>query len=562
MGTFVQQYDPLHSVVLSTIVAAFPIVLLLGLIATGKVKSHWAALLGLGAMILVAIFAYGMPASMTASDTVYGFFYGFFPIGWIVVNTIFLYRLTVEKGYFAVFQYSMGRITSDRRLQLIIIAFCFGAFFEGAAGFGTPVAVSAAMLMGLGFSPLAASALSLLADTATVAFGALGAPIIALHASTGGDTDGVPIMALSQIIGRQSCVFSLVIPFVMVFMFCGWKKMMEVWPALLVASLGFTIPAYLISNYSNPYIVDVVAGAAALASLVLFLRVWQPKTILTDPRLKIPDDSHSDVKPPEPLKVAPTTQQMINAWIPWLILCVVVAFWATDTLKGLVNPIFAPQIPWPGVDKMIIQMPPAFAKATPLRVGFLPFAFLSYAGTGILVSAIIAGFVMGFGPVSLFKHYMKTLYVVRYPILTITAMLSLASVTSACGADGTLGLAFANTGTLYPFFGTMLGWLGVAATGSDTAANALFGGLQMVTAHQTGISQVLMAGSNSTGGVMGKIICISSIVVAVAATRWEGGESRILRFVFWPSVILGCLVGVLAMLQAYVYPFTLTVPPG
>ncbi len=562
MGTFVQQYDPLHSVVLSTIVAAFPIVLLLGLIATGKVKSHWAALLGLGAMILVAIFAYGMPASMTASDTVYGFFYGFFPIGWIVVNTIFLYRLTVDKGYFAVFQYSMGRITSDRRLQLIIIAFCFGAFFEGAAGFGTPVAVSAAMLMGLGFSPLAASSLSLLADTATVAFGALGAPIIALHASTGGDTDGVPIMALSQIIGRQSCVFSLVIPFVMVFMFCGWKKMMEVWPALLVASLGFTIPAYLISNYSNPYIVDVVAGAAALASLVLFLRVWQPKTILTDPRLKIPDDSHSDVKPPEPLKVAPTTQQMINAWIPWLILCVVVAFWATDTLKGLVNPIFAPQIPWPGVDKMIIQMPPAFAKATPLRVGFLPFAFLSYAGTGILVSAIIAGFVMGFGPVSLFKHYMKTLYVVRYPILTITAMLSLASVTSACGADGTLGLAFANTGTLYPFFGTMLGWLGVAATGSDTAANALFGGLQMVTAHQTGISQVLMAGSNSTGGVMGKIICISSIVVAVAATRWEGGESRILRFVFWPSVILGCLVGILAMLQAYVYPFTLTVPPG
>jgi lactate permease len=561
MGTFVQQYDPLHSVVLSTIVAAFPIVLLLGLIATGKVKSHWAALLGLGAMILVAIFAYGMPPAMTGSDTIYGFFYGFFPIGWIVVNTIFLYRLTVERGYFAVFQYSMGRITSDRRLQLIIIAFCFGAFFEGAAGFGTPVAVSAAMLMGLGFSPLAASALSLLADTATVAFGALGAPIIALHASTGGDTDGVPIMALSQIIGRQSCVFSLIIPFVMVFMFCGWKKMMEVWPALLVASLGFTIPAYLISNYSNPYIVDVVAGAAALASLVLFLRVWQPKTILTDPRLKIPDDSHSDVKPPETLKVAPTSNEMIMAWVPWLILCVVVAFWATDTLKGLVNP-FQPQIPWPGVDKMIIQMPPAFAKATPLRVAFLPFQWLSYAGTGILVSAIIAGFVMGFGPVSLFKQYMKTLYVVRYPILTITAMLSLASVTSACGADGTLGLAFANTGALYPFFGTMLGWLGVAATGSDTAANALFGGLQMVTAHQTGISQVLMAGSNSTGGVMGKIICISSIVVAVAATRWEGGESRILRFVFWPSVILGCLVGVIAMLQAYVYPFTLTVPPG
>ena len=559
MGIFTQAYDPFNNVILSTVVAAFPIVLLLGLIATGKIKSHWAALISLACMVLVAIAGFHMPADMAAKDTVYGFFSGFFPIGWIIVNVLFLYRLTVDKGYFAVFQYSMGRITGDRRLQLIIIAFCFGAFFEGAAGFGTPVAVSAAMLMGLGFSPLAASALSLLADTATVAFGALGAPIIALHASTGGDTAGVPIMALSQIIGRQSCVFSLFIPFVMVYMFCGWKKMMEVWPALAVAALCFTIPAYLISNYSNPYIVDVVAGAAALAGLVLFLRVWQPKVILTDPRLRIPDDSHSDVKPPEQLKVAPTGREMFNAWVPWLILCVVVAFWASDALKNLVNPLFAPVFHLPGVDKMIIQMPPAFTKPTPLAE-ILNFTFLSMAGTGILVAAIIAGVVMGFGPVSLVKHYLKTFYVVRYPILTITAMLSLAAITSASGADGTLGLAFARTGFLYPFFGTMLGWLGVAATGSDTAANALFGGLQMVTSHQLGISQVLMAGSNSTGGVMGKIICISSIVVAVAATRWEGGEARILRFVFWPSVILGCLVGVLAMLQAYVWPFTLTVP--
>jgi lactate permease len=368
-------------------------------------------------------------------------------------------------------------------------------------------------------------------------------------------------MALSQIIGRQSCVFSMVIPFVMIYMFCGWKKMMEVWPALLVAALCFTIPAYLISNYSNPYIVDVVAGASALACMVLFLRVWHPKVIMTSPALKFADDSHSDVKPPEQLKIAPTGAQMFNAWVPWLILCVVVAFWSSDMLKHLVNPIFGPVFHLPGVDKMIIQMPPAFAKPTPLAE-ILNFTFLSYAGTGILVAAIIAGAVMGFGPVSQFKHYMKTFYVVRYPLLTITAMLSLAAVTSACGADGTLGLAFANTGVLYPFFGTMLGWLGVAATGSDTAANALFGGLQMVTSNQLGISSVLMAGANSTGGVMGKIICISSIVVAVAATGWQGGEARILRFVFWPAVILGCAVGILAMLQAYVWPFTLTVPMG
>jgi lactate permease len=551
---FTQTYDPLHNVILSTVVAAFPIVLLLGLIASGKIKSHWAALIALAATVAVAILAYGMPASMALKVTGLGFVGGFFPIGWIIVNVIFLYRLTVDKGHFAVFQYSMGQITADRRLQLIIIAFCFGAFFEGAAGFGTPVAVSSAMLMGLGFSPLAASGISMLADTATVAFGALGAPITALSASTGIDP-----MVLSQIVGRQSCVFSMVIPFVMVFMFCGWKKMWEVWPALLVASLGFTIPAYLISNYSNPYIVDVVAGAVALASMVLFLRVWQPKVIMTDAKLRIFDDSHSDVKPPVALTIVPSMRQMVNAWVPWIILCVIVALWATDFFKQIVDPLFSPVYHLPGVDKMIIQMPPAFAKPTPLAEA-LRFSFISYAGTGILVAALIAGVVMGFGPVSLFKHYMKTLYVVRYPILTITAMLSLAAVTSASSMNGTQGLAFARTGFFYPFFGTMLGWLGVAATGSDTAANALFGGLQSVTSHQLGISAVLMAGSNSTGGVMGKMICISSIVVAVAATNWQGGESRILRFVFWASVILGSAVGVLAMLQAYVWPFTLTVP--
>lgn len=557
MGVWNQVYDPLGNVVLSTIVAAFPIVLLLGLIASGKVKSHWAALIALAAMMAVAIFAYGMPAQMAAKDAAYGFVSGFFPIGWIIVNVIFLYRLTVEKGHFAVFQYSMGRITTDRRLQLIIVAFCFGAFFEGAAGFGTPVAVSSAILIGLGFSPLAASGIALLADTATVAFGALGAPITALSASTGID----PFL-LGKMIGRQSCIFAMTVPFVMVFMFCGFRKMLEVWPALLVAALGFTIPAFLISNYSNPYIVDVVAGATALASMVLFLRVWQPREIMTNAALNFADDSHSDLKPPVALAVAPTTREMVNAWIPWLILCVVVAFWSSDTLKHLVNPLFSPSYPIPGVDKMIIQMPPAFAHPTPLRVGFLPFAFLSYAGTGILVAALIAGVTMGFGPAALLRHYLKTFYVVRYPLLTITAMLSLAAVTSASSADGTLGLAFANTGVLYPFFGTLLGWLGVAATGSDTASNALFGGIQMVTSGQLGISPLLMASANAVGGSAGKVICISSIVVAVAATNWHGGEARILRFVFWVSVTLGCAIGVLTMLQAYVWPFTLTVPLG
>src|SRR6185312_4840210 len=284
--------DPFHQPVLSTLVAGFPIVLLLVMIASGRIKAHWAALIALAATFLVAVGMYGMPPMMAVKSTILGLVGGFFPIGWIIVNVLFLYRMTVEKGHFAVFQHSMGSVTSDRRMQLLLIAFCFGAFFEGAAGFGTPVAVSAAMLMGLGFSPLAAAAMSLLADTATVAFGALGAPIQGLASSTGLDP-----FVLGQAIGRQSSIFSLIIPFYMIWMFCGFKKMWEVWPAILVAALGFTLPAYLISNYSNPYIVDVVAGGISLAVLALFLRVWRPREIMTNTALRTADTSHSEIKP-------------------------------------------------------------------------------------------------------------------------------------------------------------------------------------------------------------------------------------------------------------------------
>lgn len=557
MAVWTQNYDPFHNPVLSTVVAAFPIVMLLVLIASGKVRAHIAALLAVLATLIVAIFAFHMPAGMAVKGTVLGFVSpGFFPIGWIIVNVIFLYRMTVDKGLFAVFQHSMGRITPDPRLQLLLIAFCFGAFFEGAAGFGTPVAVTAAMLMGLGFSPLAASGLSLVADTATVAFGSIGAPIQGLSASTGLDP-----FTLGQVIGRQSSVFSMIIPFVMVYLFCGWKKMWQVWPAILVAALAFTIPQFTIANYSNPYIVDVAGGAIALAVLALFLRVWQPKEVMASAKLQIPDDSHSDVKPPAPLDSLPTVREVIGAWVPWIILCVILAIWATDAWKHFANPIFSPVYHVPGLDKQVIEVPPVVAKVTAQSAVF-NFSFLTYAGTGILVSAIIAGFLMGYSPAAQVKRFFHTFYVMRHALITITAMLSLGTITSLAGLDGTLGLAFAHTGFLYPFFGTVLGWLGVAATGSDTSSNVLFGGLQVITAHQLGISPYLMAGANSTGGVMGKIICISSIVVAVAATGWEGGESRILRFVFWTSVILGCLVGLLVMLQAYVWPFTLTVPSG
>lgn len=552
----IQNYDPFHQPILSTLVAGFPIVLLLVMIASGRVKAYWAALIALAATFLVAIGMYGMPVIMAVKATVLGLVGGFFPIGWIIVNVLFLYRMTVEKGHFAVFQHSMGSVTSDRRMQLLLIAFCFGAFFEGAAGFGTPVAVSAAMLMGLGFSPLAAAAMSLLADTATVAFGALGAPIQGLASATGLDP-----FVLGQAIGRQSSIFSMIIPFYMIWMFCGFQKMWEVWPAILVAALAFTLPQFLISNYSNPYIVDVAAGGISLAALVLFLRVWKPREVMTTTALRTADTSHSEIKPNPPLGALPTTRQAVTAWVPWVILCLVLIFWASDYWKHLAATLFAPVYHVPGLDKLIIEMPPVVAKPTPLA-GAFNFSFLTYSGTGILVSALIAGAFMGCSPLYMVKSYGRNLKAVAPSILTITCMLALGTLTNLSGADGTLGLAFAGTGFLFPFFGTILGWLGVAATGSDTSSNVLFGGLQVITAHQLNISPILMAAANSTGGVMGKIIAISSIVVAATATGWHGGEGKILRYVFWSAVFLGVLVGILVMLQAYVWPFTLTVPAG
>ena len=549
-----QVYDPFNNPGLSAAVAAIPIVLLLVIIATNKMTAHTAAVIALLVAIAVAVFGFHMPSILAVKVTALGIVSGFFPIGWIILNVIFLYRLTVEKGIFAIFQHSMGSITPDRRLQLLLIAFCFGAFFEGAAGFGTPVAVTAAMLMGLGFSPLAAAGLSLIADTATVAFGALGTPIQALATATGMDP-----FALGQLIGLQSCVFSMLVPFWLVWAFVGWKRTMEIWPAILVAGLGFTVPQYLISHYIGPWIVDIASAATSMACLVLFLRVWQPKEIWTSTKLRVADESHSTMPVPVPLEKIPSTAQIVFAWVPWAILCVLLSIWATDAFKHLVNPIFSPSYAVPGLDKVVQRMPPIVPKPTHEAAVF-SFTFLSYTGTGILLASLLAGLCMGFGPVRLVRNYFRTIWVVRYSLITISAMLALGTLTRYAGLDGTLGLAFARTGFLYPFFGTALGWLGVAATGSDTASNVLFGGLQKITAQQLGLPPILMAAANSTGGVMGKMVDTQSIVVAATATGWYGHEGKILRFVFWNSIALVTLVGILVMLQAYVWPFTETVP--
>jgi lactate permease len=554
MMTWAQSYDPLHNTVLSTAIAAVPILLLLIMIATNKVKTYWAALIALVLTLLIAVYVFTMPADMAVKSATLGAVNGFWTIGWIILNVIFLYNLTKEKGLFQVFQHSLGRVTADRRLQILLIPFCFGAFFEGAAGFGTPVAVCSAMLMGLGFSPLTSAAMALFANTATVAFGALGAPITGLAASTGLD----PVL-LGKAIGIQSVPFSIIIPFYMLWMFCGWKKTMEVAPAVLVAALSFTIPQFLISYYSNPYIVDVASGGISLACLALFLRVWKPATIITDTAMRFRDDSHNEVKPPEPLDQLPTGRQVFNAWLPWVILCVVLAFWASPFWKTLGNHLFDPVYHVPGLDKLILAVPPVVTKVTP-QAGALSWQILTYSGTGVLVSGIIAGLLMGFSPLQLVKNWFKTIYIVRFPLIAIVLMLSLAALTGSSGIQGTLGLAFAATGKLFPFFSAVLGWLGVAATGSDTSANVLFGGLQVVAANHAGFSPLLMSAANSTGGCMGKIIAIASIVIAVAATGWQGSEGKILRFVLPSALFMGFLVGVFVMLQAYVYPFTLTVP--
>ncbi len=549
-------YDPLGNAILSTLSAAVPAALLLALIASGKIKVHLAAVGSLAVAILIAIFVFTMPAGMALRASAYGALIGFFPIGWIILNVIFLYRLTVENGSFDIIKQSIASVTPDRRLQLLLIAFCFGAFFEGAAGFGTPVAVTAAILMGLGFSPLAAAGLSLIANTAPVAFGALGTPIAGLATSTGLD----PYL-LGAMVGRQLPFFSVLVPFWLVWAFAGWRGMVQVWPATLVCGVSFAIPQFLISNYINPWIVDIGASVIAMGCLVGFLQYWQPAELWTSPRLRQRDNSASTMPPPKPAGPQASTAEVIRAWMPWAILCAVIGIWGTETFKTFANGIFAPAFAIDGLHNLVQKMPPVVLAPTNEGAVFT-FAFLSYTGTGILVSAILASIYMRFSLRRFVGAYMETLKVVRFSLITIAAMLALGTLTRYSGVDATLGLAFAATGFFYPFFGTLLGWLGVALTGSDTASNVLFGGLQRVSAEQLGISPILMGAANSSGGVMGKMIDAQSIVVASTATGWYGHESSILRFVFMHSVVLASLVGGLVMLQAYVWPFSAMVVQG
>ncbi|ACB94213.1 L-lactate permease [Beijerinckia indica] len=555
-----QVYDPFNNQLLSTAVASLPIICLLGLIAFSKVKAHIAAVLALILAFLVVTLGFTMPPVMAAKAAFLGAMTGLFPIGWIIINVIFLYRLTVENGSFAILQDSIANVTPDRRLQLLLVAFAFGAFFEGAAGFGTPVAVTGAILIGLGFSPLAASGLSLIANTAPVAFGALGAPVVTLAAVTNLDLGQVTAM-----VGRQLPLFSVMVPFWVVAAFAGFRGTLEVWPAVLITGLAFAIPQFLVSNFHGPWLVDVIAALVCMACLIGFLQIWQPKRIWTnanfanrfDVSLR-PVSVGAAATPAETTRLTYTKGDLFKAWMPWLILCAIVFVWGTESFKVPVNNLFLPKFTIEGLHQLVQKVPPVALKPA-VESAVFSFNILTMSGTGILLAGIISGFLMGFGPLAQIKAYGRTFWVVRYSLLTIAAMLALGTLTRYAGLDATLGLAFAGTGVVYPFFAALLGWLGVALTGSDTASNVLFGGLQTVTAQQLGLSPILMAAANSSGGVMGKMVDAQSIVVASTATNWFGHEGTILRFVFRHSIVLACLVGIFIMLQAYVYPFTLTV---
>ena len=545
--TWTQAYFPLGNIFLSALVAAIPVVVLLGALAFFHIRAHVAALLGLAAALLIALFFYHMPAQMAFAAALDGAAYGLFPIGWIVLNAIFVYDITVATGQFEVVKQTVAALASDRRIQVLLIAFSFGAFIEGAAGFGTPVAICAAMLIGLGFKPLPAAGLSLIGNTAPVAFGALASPIIALAKVT-----NLPIEKLSAMVGRQLPFFSLIIPFWLIWAMAGFEGMVEVWPACLVAGVFFAIPQFAVSNYHGPWLVDIIAALVSISATYTLLKFWQPKK-----NWRFPGEDAGKLEHHE--KPAPAAAR--RAWMPWIILSICVFAWGVPLVKGYFNgQVGTTKYSWSGITNptwqvaglhnQVLRGPPVVSKPSPEPATF-SLNWLSATGTALLISGIISGLLLGLSFGKLVEIYLKTLRRVRFSLLTISAMLALGFTTRYAGSDATMGLAFASTGKLFPFFSPMLGWLGVALTGSDTSSNVLFGNLQQITAQQVGISPILAAASNSSGGVMGKMIDAQSIVVAGVATGQQGGEGEILRYVFFHSLALACLVGVLVYIQAY-----------
>jgi lactate permease len=586
--SWIQVYDPLGNAWLSTLAAALPIVLLLVALAVLEWKAHWAALAGLTAALVISVFIYGMPVPAAAATAVYGAAYGLFPIGWIILAAVFLYNLTVRTGQFDIVKASVARLSADRRIQALLVAFSFGAFIEGAAGFGTPVAITAALLMGLGFTPLYSAGLSLIANTAPVAYGAIGTPILTLGAVT-----GISPMLLSAMAGRQLPIVSLIVPAWLVVTMSGWKGLRGVWPAVLVSGGSFAVVQFLWSNYVGPELVDIVGGLVSLGCLALFCTWWRPAESWDFPHQ--PDHRPLRGAPVPPMSESAAvhvSSSLRRAWMPWVFLSVFVTAWGAGPIKAFLNagpagmrtyrdtgrqppphPVLSRAFDVPEVHRRIfLDHPvepepvdrariddPAY-RNTRAEAARFTFNWLSATGTAILCAAFATIIYLRIPAAIALEVAGVTLMRMRAPLMTIAFMLSLGFVTRYGGTDATLGLAFTRTGVLYPFFAAMLGWLGVALTGSDTSSNVLFGSLQKITAQQLGLNPILITTANSTGGVMGKMIDAQSIVVSTAATNQHGQEGRILRLVFWHSIALASIMGIIVMLQAYVFPWMVPSP--
>jgi lactate permease len=559
--TWNQNYDPLGHWWLSTLVAALPILVLLGLLAGLKVKAHLCAVAGAATAVMVAILVFKMPALLAVSSFFYGSAFGLLKIVWIVIAAVFLYDISVETGQFEIMKQSVAAITPDRRLQLLLVAFCFGAFIEGCAGFGAPVAIAGAFMIGLGFKPFQAAVLNLIANTAPVAWGAIGTPVHALASVT-----SLPESDLSAMIGRILPITALIVPFWLVRAMVSWSETFEVLPAILVVGGSFAATQWFWANHMDSNLVDIAAGVVSLIATMLFLRVWQPKRIW-----RFEGERQEDAAKVARHEVAKryTAGQTAKAWLPFATLSVLVLLWGLPSVKLAMNKATTPAFKvtladgkprpgpagwdWPQLHNRVFRTAPVVQKATPEGARF-DFNWLTATGTGCFLAAILAGLLLGLGPGKLLKLFGNTLVRLRFAIIAMTCMLGLGYVTRYSGMDAVLGLAFTRTGWFFPFFGTFIGWLGVALTGSDTSSNVLFGGLQKITAQQLNLSPILMCATNSAGGVMGKMIDAQSICIATAATNQVGNEGSIFRFVFWHSVALAAIVGIIVMMYAYVFP--------
>ncbi|AMO81581.1 L-lactate permease [Obesumbacterium proteus] len=544
MQVWQQVYDPIGNIWLSSLIAALPILFFFFALIKLKLKGYIAATITVGIALLVALFFYQMPADRAFASVIYGFFYGLWPIAWIIIAAVFVYKISVKTGQFDIIRSSILSITPDQRLQMLIVGFCFGAFLEGAAGFGAPVAITAALLVGLGFNPLYAAGLCLIVNTAPVAFGAMGIPII-----VAGQVTGLDSFEIGQMVGRQLPFLTIIVLFWIMAIMDGWRGIKETWPAVVVAGGSFAVAQYLSSNFIGPELPDIISSLVSLVCLTTFLRVWQPKRIFRF------NDVGASVTDQTLARQNYTTKQVIRAWMPFIFLTATVTIWSIPPFKALFAKGGALQ-DWvfnfsvPLLDKLVAKMPPVVAESMPYAAVY-KLDWLSATGTAIMVAAVISVIYLRMKPQAAVATFFSTMKELALPIYSIGMVLAFAFISNYSGLSATLALALAHTGDAFTFFSPFLGWLGVFLTGSDTSSNALFAALQATTAQQIGVSDVLLVAANTTGGVTGKMISPQSIAIACAAVGLVGKESDLFRFTVKHSLIFTCMVGVITTLQAY-----------